>query len=185
MLCLSSFYLSVPTTHYSLLTTHYPLPTTHYLLLTIHYPTTNYSLPTTYYPLLSTYYHYPLLTIDYTTHLLRNYSSFYFPLSATPENCQTVGRNDLILLDSGGQYIDGTTDVTRTFHTGTPTDFQKEMFTRVLKGNIGIDSRVFIAGTVGAQLDSYAREHLWIVGKDYIHGMLIANKEFMICDTDV
>jgi len=60
--------------------------------------------------------------------------------------------------------------VTRTFHTGTPTAYQKEMFTRVLKGHIGLDSRVFPAGTAGCFLDSYAREHLWAIGKDYIHG---------------
>ena len=89
---------------------------------------------------------------------------------AVPETAKTVGRNDMVLLDSGGQYRDGTTDVTRTFHTGEPTAVQREMFTRVLKGNIAIDSRVFIQGTVGCQLDSYAREHLWAIGKDYIHG---------------
>jgi Xaa-Pro aminopeptidase len=53
----------------------------------------------------------------------------------------------MILLDSGGQYVDGTTDVTRTFHMGTPTDYQMEMFTRVLKGNIAIDSR-YISGFI-------------------------------------
>ena len=89
---------------------------------------------------------------------------------AVPETAKTVGLNDMVLLDSGGQYRDGTTDVTRTFHTGTPTPVQREMFTRVLKGNIAVDSRVFIQGTVGCHLDSYAREHLWAIGKDYIHG---------------
>ena len=60
--------------------------------------------------------------------------------------------------------------MTRTFHTGTPTAHQKEMFTRVLKGHIGLDSRVFPAGTAGCYLDAFAREHLWAIGKDYIHG---------------
>ena len=90
---------------------------------------------------------------------------------AVKETCKMLSRNDMLLLDSGGQYLDGTTDVTRTIHTGSPTPYQKEMFTRVLKGNIGVDSRCFIAGTQGCLLDSYAREHLWSVGKDFIHGI--------------
>eukprot|EP01036_Dinobryon_divergens_P031374 gene31374-40760_t len=61
-------------------------------------------------------------------------------------------------------------NVTRTFHTGTPTQYQKEMFTRVLKGNIGVDSRVFPTGTPGCQLDTFARTALWEVGKNYNHG---------------
>ena len=81
-----------------------------------------------------------------------------------------LGPNDMMLLDSGGQYLDGTTDVTRTLHTGSPSAWQKQMFTRVLKGHIALDSRVFPSGTAGCFLDSYAREHLWAVGKDYIHG---------------
>ena len=84
---------------------------------------------------------------------------------AVPESCKMLTKNDLLLLDSGGQYADGTTDVTRTVHMGEPTSYQKEMFTRVLKGHIGIDSRVFPQGTAGCLLDSYAREHLWAVGK--------------------
>ena len=90
--------------------------------------------------------------------------------SAVPATAKAVGVSDMVLLDSGGQYLDGTTDVTRTFHTGTPTPVQREMFTRVLKGHIAVDSRVFVQGTAGCQLDSYAREHLWAIGKDYIHG---------------
>jgi Xaa-Pro aminopeptidase len=89
-----------------------------------------------------------------------------------------LSRNDMLLLDSGGQYLDGTTDVTRTIHTGTPTPYQREMFTRVLKGNIGVDSRCFIAGTQGCLLDSYAREHLWSVGKDFIHGIYVTMKYY-------
>jgi Xaa-Pro aminopeptidase len=65
----------------------------------------------------------------------------------------------------------GTTDVTRTFHLGEPTEYQKNVFTRVLKGNIAIDSRVFPEGTPGVMLDAYAREHLWNIGKDFIHGV--------------
>jgi Xaa-Pro aminopeptidase len=90
--------------------------------------------------------------------------------SAVEGSCKLLTKDDMCLLDSGGQYTDGTTDVTRTFHMGSPTAFQKEMFTRVLKGNIGLDSRVFPSGTAGCMLDAYAREHLWAVGKDYLHG---------------
>ena len=90
---------------------------------------------------------------------------------AVPGTCKMLGQDDMMLLDSGGQYLDGTTDVTRTFHMGNPSEYQRGMFTRVLKGNIAIDSRVFPAGTAGCMLDSYAREHLWAVGKDFIHGV--------------
>lgn len=90
---------------------------------------------------------------------------------AEPGVCKTLTSNDLMLLDSGAQYEDGTTDVTRTIHTGTPTEYQKEMFTRVLKGNIGVDSSVFPAGTPGCLLDSYARMHLWAIGEDFGHGV--------------
>lgn len=91
-------------------------------------------------------------------------------IRAEAGKCKTLTADDLLLLDSGGQYLDGTTDVTRTFHMGTPTDFQREMFTRVLKGNIALDSAVFPAGTPGVLLDSYARQYLWEVGKNYLHG---------------
>lgn len=90
---------------------------------------------------------------------------------AVIDMCKQLTKNDMLLLDSGGQYEDGTTDVTRTIHTGTPSALQRELFTRVLKGNIAIDSRVFPAGTPGCLLDAYAREHLWAVGKDFIHGV--------------
>lgn len=90
---------------------------------------------------------------------------------AVPESCKTLSDNDILLLDSGGQYTDGTTDVTRTFHTGTPSAYQKEIFTRVLKGHIGIDRQVFPVGTQGCLIDSFAREHLWAIGKDFLHGV--------------
>ena len=69
----------------------------------------------------------------------------------------------MMLIDSGGQYDCGTTDVTRTFHLGTPTAWQRECFTRVLKGNIGLDSAVFPEGTPGPALDAFARMALWQV----------------------
>lgn len=64
----------------------------------------------------------------------------------------------MLLLDSGGQYSDGTTDATRTVHLGTPTAFQKECFTRVLQGHINLDSCVFPEGTPGCALDCLARQ---------------------------
>ena len=82
---------------------------------------------------------------------------------------------ELFLLDSGGQYPDGTTDVTRTMYVsgpsgGTPAPAMKEHFTRVLKGHIALASVRFPAGTSGIQLDVLARQHLWEAGLDYDHG---------------
>ena len=71
---------------------------------------------------------------------------------------------DMLLLDSGAQSIDGTTDVTRTIHLGQPTAPQRAAFTRVLKGHMALDAIVFPAGTLGCQLDAFARQHLWAAG---------------------
>lgn len=80
-------------------------------------------------------------------------------------------RNDSIyLVDSGGQYRDGTTDVTRTMVVGTPTAEMQDRFTRVLKGHIALARAIFPAGTKGVQLDALARQHLWAAGLDYNHG---------------
>lgn len=76
----------------------------------------------------------------------------------------------LLLLDSGGQYQDGTTDITRTIALGTPSQEQKDAYTQVLKGHIALDSIQFPAGINGGQLDVLARMHLWKSGKDYGHG---------------
>jgi len=89
---------------------------------------------------------------------------------AVTETCKMVTKDDMLLLDSGGQYTDGTTDVTRTFHFGTPTAHQQTMYTQVLKGHIALDRMVFPSGLPGCMLDSFARQHLWRIGKDYIHG---------------
>jgi len=75
-----------------------------------------------------------------------------------------------ILIDSGGQYEYGTTDVTRTWHFGEATDEFKEAYTRVLKGNIGVDSMIWPENTPGFVLDVFARKSLWESGKDYGHG---------------
>lgn len=76
----------------------------------------------------------------------------------------------LFLVDSGGQYLDGTTDVTRTIAIGTPTSEQKRRFTQVLKGHIALATVRFPEGTAGGQLDGFARAALWADGVDYDHG---------------
>jgi Xaa-Pro aminopeptidase len=78
--------------------------------------------------------------------------------------------NSIYLVDSGGQYPDGTTDVTRTIVIGTPTAEMRDRFTRVLKGHIAIARALFPAGTRGSQLDTLARQYLWRAGVDYAHG---------------
>lgn len=77
---------------------------------------------------------------------------------------------ELFLIDSGAQYRDGTTDVTRTISIGTPTDAMRRHFTLVLKGNIAVDTAIFPEGTRGVDLDPFARRALWTAGLDYDHG---------------
>jgi Xaa-Pro aminopeptidase len=81
-----------------------------------------------------------------------------------------IAPNELFLLDSGAQYEDGTTDITRTIAVGTPSAEMRDRFTRVLKGHIAIARAVFPDGTTGAQLDPFARQHLWEAGIDFDHG---------------
>jgi len=83
---------------------------------------------------------------------------------------RTIAKDSLFLLDSGGQYPDGTTDVTRTVSLGEPTAEMRDRFTRVLKGHIAIARAVFPEGTTGAQLDPLARQSLWQAGLDFDHG---------------
>ncbi|MBZ6377052.1 X-Pro aminopeptidase [Pacificimonas flava] len=78
--------------------------------------------------------------------------------------------NGIFLCDSGGQYDDGTTDITRTIIVGDPTAEMKDRFTRVLKGHIALATAVFPEGTSGGQLDAFARQYLWQAGLDYGHG---------------
>lgn len=85
-------------------------------------------------------------------------------------SCSVIDSRQIYLCDSGAQYINGTTDVTRTLHFGKPTDFEKKAFTRVLQGHIQLDSAVFPPGTTGYLLDPLARIHLWQEGLDYRHG---------------
>jgi Xaa-Pro aminopeptidase len=79
-------------------------------------------------------------------------------------------KGTLYLIDSGGQYVDGTTDITRTVPIGEPNAEMRDRFTRVLKGHIAIATAVFPKGTRGSQLDSFARRPLWEAGLDYAHG---------------
>ena len=81
-----------------------------------------------------------------------------------------ISPGELFLVDSGGQYEDGTTDITRTVIVGEPTAEMRERFTLVLKGHIALARAVFPEGTTGAQLDPFARAHLWHHGLDYEHG---------------
>jgi Xaa-Pro aminopeptidase len=88
----------------------------------------------------------------------------------TRKTNRRIAVGDLLLIDSGGQYQDGTTDVTRTIAIGTPTAEMRDRFTRVLRGHIAIARAVFPDGTTGAQLDSLARQFLWQAGLDFEHG---------------
>ncbi|KAL9538027.1 hypothetical protein MBANPS3_011252 [Mucor bainieri] len=87
-----------------------------------------------------------------------------------PETCKVIDPDNIYLCDSGGQYRDGTTDVTRTFHFKTPSAYEKRCFTRVLQGHIAIDEAVFPKGTTGYLLDPFARQHLWKDGLNFLHG---------------
>ncbi|MBS0224377.1 MAG: aminopeptidase P family protein [Proteobacteria bacterium] len=89
---------------------------------------------------------------------------------ASPSTERTLETGSLYLVDSGGQYRDGTTDITRTVGIGTPSVEMRDRFTRVLKGHIALAMARFPAGTTGSQLDSLARYALWQVGLDYDHG---------------
>lgn len=90
--------------------------------------------------------------------------------SATPESNSTLQPEGFVLVDSGAQYLDGTTDITRTIVLGPLTDEQKRDFTLVLKGHIGIATAIFPQGTRGDQLDVLARRHLWNNMRNYLHG---------------
>ena len=83
---------------------------------------------------------------------------------------RALGENELLLIDSGGQYVDGTTDITRTVIAGTPTDEHRDRYTRVLKGMIAISRARFPKGVGGQHLDALARAPLWETGLDYDHG---------------
>ena len=86
------------------------------------------------------------------------------------DTAATIGTDSLFLLDSGAQYADGTTDVTRTVHFGDPTQRMKDCYTLVLQGHIALATAVFPEGTLGSRLDAIARVPLWQAGLDYNHG---------------
>jgi Xaa-Pro aminopeptidase len=90
--------------------------------------------------------------------------------SATPAIDSVIGDIGILLIDSGGQYLNGTTDITRTIAIGTPASNQKKDFTLVLKGNINLAMAKFPYGTKGIQLDILARRPLWEHGLNYGHG---------------
>jgi len=90
------------------------------------------------------------------------------------DTAKAMSNDEIYLLDSGGQYLDGTTDITRTVHFGgkPPTDFQKEAYTRVLMGNLDLQLVEWPANQKisGAELDILARQNLWRAGLDFKHG---------------
>lgn len=90
--------------------------------------------------------------------------------SPDPIGSAIIDKDQVYLCDSGAQYLDGTTDVTRTWHFGTPTEEEKRAFTRVLQGHISLAQAVFPDKTTGYLLDPLARQYLWLDGLDYRHG---------------
>lgn len=88
----------------------------------------------------------------------------------TEESDRTLQAGELFLVDSGGQYLDGTTDITRTIAIGEPSAEMRDRFTRVLKGHIALATARFPKGTTGSQLDTLARLPLWQAGVDFDHG---------------
>ncbi len=106
----------------------------------------------------------------------------FFPISAfgphgaiihyrvSPESALPLKSDGIYLVDSGGQYLTGTTDVTVTYVLGKPTMEQKDRYTRVLKGYIAVAQAIFPKGTTGQELDILARQFLWQLGLDYEHG---------------
>ena len=88
----------------------------------------------------------------------------------TQETNRAIGTGELFLIDSGAQYPDGTTDVTRTLAVGTPTAEMRTRYTQVLKGHLAISRAIFPEGTSGSQLDPLARQYLWAAGLDFEHG---------------
>jgi Xaa-Pro aminopeptidase len=88
----------------------------------------------------------------------------------TRKTNRRISPGELLLIDSGAQYEDGTTDVTRTIAIGTPSDEMRDRFTRVLRGHIAIARARFPDGTTGAQIDTLARQFLWQAGIDFEHG---------------
>ncbi len=90
--------------------------------------------------------------------------------SPSKDHSAIIKPTGVLLIDSGGQYLDGTTDITRTISLGDATSEEKNAYTRVLKGHIALDQAIFPEGTLGVQLDTLARTHLWEDKLNYLHG---------------
>ncbi len=90
--------------------------------------------------------------------------------SADEQSYSTIEPHGLLLIDSGAQYLTGTTDITRTIAMGAPTDRERRDFTLVMKGHIALGTAIFPEGTMGMQLDALARQYLWKDGLSYLHG---------------
>ena len=101
--------------------------------------------------------------------------------SATPDSASTLQGEGLLLVDSGAQYLDGTTDITRTVTLGNPTAQEKHDFTLVLKGHLALSRAKFPVGTTGVQLDAFARMPLWQEAMTYGHGTGHGMGHFLGC----
>jgi Xaa-Pro aminopeptidase len=108
------------------------------------------------------------LSFDSISGAMGNAASPHYRVNT--ETNTTIEKNSLFLIDSGGQYLDGTTDITRTISVGEISHEMKDRFTRVLKGHIALSTVVFPVGTPGCMLDTLARMALWEAGLDYDHG---------------
>lgn len=95
--------------------------------------------------------------------MLMTHSAAVIHYKPEPGACSTIDPDAIYLCDSGAQYLDGTTDTTRTLHFGTPTPAEIEAYTLVLKGNIALDTAIFPKGTTGFAIDCLARQHLWVM----------------------
>lgn len=100
---------------------------------------------------------------------------------ATQESAATLAAEGLLLVDTGGQYLDGTTDVTRTITLGNPTAQEKHDFTLVLKGHLALERAIFPEGTLGVQLDILVHGQLWNEGLNYLHGTGHGVGHFLNC----
>lgn len=100
---------------------------------------------------------------------------------ATPDTASTLAAEGLLLIDTGGQYLDGTTDITRTITLGNPTAQEKHDFTLVLKGHLALERAIFPQGTLGVQLDILAHGQLWNEGLNYLHGTGHGVGHFLNC----
>jgi Xaa-Pro aminopeptidase len=112
----------------------------------------------------------PLLDISFDTISSTGPNGAINHYRVTKDTNRTLQDGELFLLDSGGQYVDGTTDITRTMPVGTVSDEMRRRFTLVLKGMIAVSTLRFPKGTAGADIDAFARSALWKAGLDYAHG---------------